>query len=97
MTYKKICEASLGEINRSIEKMSLTTTTTTDDATTSKSTLTATTTTQRRDSDWTVSTEGYGSMKSDQMSSRRGSAFSSLSQVRPCVSLTIFIVLVNCE
>jgi hypothetical protein len=53
----------MGEINSSIEKMSLT-------ATTSDATTTTTTaTTERRDSDWT---EGYGSMssKSDPMSSR---------------------------
>jgi hypothetical protein len=54
----------MGEINSSIEKMSLTATTS--DATT---TTTTTATTERRDSDWT---EGYGSMssKSDPMSSR---------------------------
>ena len=83
-------DTSMGEIHRSIEKMSLTsttTTTTTEKITTQKPPITTTTTkllapSQRRDSNWTGSEEGYGSMKSeDLISSRRGSAFSSLSQV----------------
>ena len=71
----------MGEINRSIEKMSLTTTTPTiKDETAS---ATTTTKTERRGSDWTVSTEGYGSMMSitsDQMSSRRESELSMVSK-----------------
>ena len=85
-------DTSMGEINRSIEKMSLTTTTTTtttEEITPQKPSITTTTkllaSSQRRDSNWTgVSSEeeGYGSLKSDDLiSSRRGSAFSSLSQV----------------
>ena len=73
----------MGEINRSIEKMSLTTTTPTIKDETASATTTTTTKTERRGSDWTVSTEGYGSMMSitsDQMSSRRESELSMVSK-----------------
>ncbi len=71
----------IGEINRSIEKMSLGAATTTAAATT-----TITQPQYRRDSDWTNSTEGYGSMRSSNVNtgtnhnSRRCSEVSGMSQ-----------------
>ena len=72
--------AVMGEINRSIEKMSL------GDGTSGVKGLTESKGrgvmmgNMRRDSSWTVSTEGYGSMRSNTSASRR---CSELSQVRP--------------
>ena len=83
--FDQDCDPVMGDINSSIEKMSLTSTAATTDAATTTTTLaatpaTATSADERRGSDWT---EGYGSMsiKSDQASSRRGSELSTLSQV----------------
>ena len=72
--------AVMGEINRSIEKMSL------GDGSSGVKGLTDSKSrgvmmgNMRRDSSWTVSTEGYGSMRSNTSASRR---CSELSQVRP--------------
>ena len=71
--------AVMGEINRSIEKMSL------GDGSSGVKGLTDSESrgvmmgNMRRDSSWTVSTEGYGSMRSNTSASRR---CSELSQVR---------------
>ncbi len=85
----------MGDINRSIEKMTLAATTTTMSnggavAKVKAKTTTTTTTTNRRDSDWNSSSvsnedQGYGSMKSDvphHNNSRRCSDLSNASQVR---------------
>lgn len=77
----------MGDINRSIEKMTLSHSA--DDSHRGSSGGDAkqgegVDGTTRRDSNWTNSTEGYGSMKSDHLSvaSRRGSEMSAVSQVR---------------
>ena len=76
--------AVMGEINRSIEKMSL------GDGTSGVKGLTDSKGrgvmmgNMRRDSSWTVSTEGYGSMRSNTSASRR---CSELSQVRSGLSV----------
>ena len=73
--------AVMGEINRSIEKMSLG-----EGGSSGVKGLTESKGrgvmmgNMRRDSSWTVSTEGYGSMRSNTSASRR---CSELSQVRP--------------
>ncbi len=66
--------AALGEINRSIEKMSLGTTTSIP-----QTTLNTANPIVRRDSGWTNSTEGYGSMRSADLVSRRCSEVSARS------------------
>ena len=83
--------SALGEINRSIEKMSIASAGTVvgNFASTPQHCAGGTMTTaistaaNRRGSNWTNSTEGYGSMRSEQsmMSSRRCSDVSAMSQV----------------
>jgi hypothetical protein len=84
---------ALGEINRSIEKMSIGTYNAgqhcgmapgqTQHIQSSSSTMPVNAGNARRGSNWTNSTEGYGSMRSEQsiMSSRRCSDVSAMSQV----------------
>jgi hypothetical protein len=81
--------AALGEINRSIEKMSIGSYPTNQHCGLQPPSQTQTTTVQgqnvpvnRRGSNWTNSTEGYGSMRSEQsiLSSRRCSDVSQMSQ-----------------
>ena len=83
--------SGLSEINRSIEKMTLQppNNRTGESSTTGSGSKNGCKTTPRRDSDWTsVSTEdpGYGSMRSDQNTSRRCSELSTASQVSLIIS-----------
>jgi hypothetical protein len=91
--------SNVGEINRSIEKMSLGSgcqaTSTMESTASPKGALPAVSTNSRRDSNWTsVSTEGYGSMRSSDPQSgvsRRASELSALSQVSEMSFLCLFL------
>ena len=84
----KMIPNHLGDINRSIEKMSLGSFNPPPNTCPSMGQAPATTmpvtANTRRGSNWTNSTEGYGSMRSEQsiLSSRRCSDVSAMSQVR---------------
>ena len=101
----------LGEINRSIEKMSIGSTAgnyapagVTSNPhcgmpMTQTSVPLSTNNTTRRGSNWTNSTEGYGSMRSEQsmMSSRRCSDVSAMSQVSQKENSIALITYISCE